>query len=116
MTTCISHSEYTTENVFEKTAHEICHCLGFGHVRNGSESCNDLPSFIAFNVHCEPQRFEGPLPDLPFRVRVRDNEVILHEVVNDPRDLMGYASAGRRFLNPEFWTRAMDEIESRWSN
>lgn len=103
--TCISRASDTAERTFETTAHEICHCLGFGHVRNGGESCNDLG---LFNTTCEPARYEGPLADIAFNVR--NNEAVY--IVGD---LMSYVG-GARFLNPEFWIRAMNEIEARWGN
>jgi len=104
--TCISHAADMEERTFEKTAHEICHCLRFGHVRNSDESCND---WGMFNTTCEPHRYEGRLPDVPFRVRL--NEVINIEL---SRDLMGYANKGDRFLNPDFWLRAIEKIEDKW--
>jgi len=96
--TCISHAAYTEESDFSKTAHEICHCLGLGHVRNeGTEDCNF--------VGCESSSYEGPLDDVPFRARPND-------IIPTPlaRDLMGYESSSKRFLNPDFWNEVMDAI------
>lgn len=103
--TCISHAADENESTISKTAHEICHCLRLGHVQNtGSESCNE---WGMFDTTCEPSRYEGQLPDVPFRVRTL-------EAIDPSRDLMGYEMNSSRFLNPDFWLRVMDRIEDIW--
>lgn len=97
--TCISHAEEDTEGVFSKTAHEIGHCLGLGHVQNTDEICAP--------VGCEDDWYEGEQDDVPFPVR-------RNEVIVPSWDLMSYSIADSRFLHPNLWIQAMTSISNTW--